>query len=191
MNRCARCENPATEGSYFCTKHGGPVVQSKSRMYDLNKTEYLKSLAIRAKEIENNPEFTSVKTELGILRIILERLLTRCADDDQLLLRQGEVINLVDKIEKLTKTVREAEKELGLLLTREQARELAGKLLSVITDATNTLKNKIEDSKNTLRPLVSNPSMLDSLLGQELFMSFMEEIADNFGDAINGLQSKD
>jgi len=193
--RCATCEEEAIEGSYYCQKHGGFVeIQKKNRaaIYNFNKTKYMKELAARSKEMKASPEFTSVKEELGILRVVLERLLDRIESDDELLLRQGEIMGLIDKIEKLTKTVREAEKELGVLLSRDQMKEVVGLLVKTIEDCTSKLDNKFQATKLSIRGFTKDDvyKQIDALFSDTFLLEFKENVADRFGEAIDGLYSK-
>lgn len=184
--RCAKCEKEPEPGSFYCMAHGGAIQKTKekkARLYDLNKTEYLRKLSDRAIEMEASPEFVSVKSELGILRVVLERVLEQCDSHEKLVLRQGEITNLIDKIARLALQLKDTEKELGLLLSREQTKEIAGELLKVLLVATEQLKQKIESTKLTLRADMSDDlfAKLDSMLSPDLFFNFMEKVADDFG----------
>lgn len=146
------CNRPVIENSPFCTYHS-PRLPAPT-IYDWAKTEYLRSLATRIEDFKDTRTF-NLREEIGILRVILERLLASVEDDPTLLLRSSEIQQTILTIERLLKTTHEMERQSGTLLTREEVREIATTLLTILVETLESLAQKEKKRFQALQALAS------------------------------------
>lgn len=204
-NRCqgvgpsGQCEFRAEPGRKYCRLHGGSantgslLKSAKQTFYELDETEYLKKFSARANMMGYSHDSRSLRSEIGILRATLERLLKNIEDDEGLQFRSGELIALSGKIESLEKTSLMLEKELGQLMSLEEAKQLAGELLEVLFRELDALKEKedlrIERGKALIERLILEDEIKSDLLTfiEPLGIErALEKIADAFGDIVSG-----
>lgn len=197
-----QCTFRAEVGSKFCRIHGGRhntslAAQARSTFYQLDETEYIKQFAQRVDALGYSHDSRSLRSELGILRATLERILTTIADDESLTFRSGELIALSARIESLQKTSMALEKELGELMSIEEAKELAADLLKILFDEIEELQNKENFRASKARELIDRLVLPDELKNELRgyfeplgLQTALENIADSFGDTVNGAGSK-
>jgi hypothetical protein len=195
-----QCEFRAEEGKRYCRLHGGgsAIISSgkQGTYYDLDETEYLRKFSDRVNMLGFSHQSRSLRSEVGILRATLERLLKTVEDDEGLQFRSGELIALTAKIESLEKTSLVLEKELGQLMSLEEAKQIAGELLEVLFKELDALKDReadrIEQGKQLIERILIPDEIRADLLG---FMEplgiqrSLENIADAFGDIVSGKNS--
>lgn len=206
-NRCqgttpsGQCEFKAERGSKYCRLHSPlPLAMYKgaNTFYDLAETDYLKSFSDRVNTLGYTPQTRSLRSEIGILRAMLERLLNAVEDDAGLHFHSGEIIALSARIESLEKTSLTLEKELGQLMSLDEAKQLAGELLEVLFKELDNLKEREQlrtaDAKDLIeRILIPEELKLDllNLLGPLGIQESLENIADAFGDIVSGKNSRE
>lgn len=134
-------------GPKYCARHGGHRVlknedKESQRMY--MAALWKDRIGYQA----DHPKYKSLREEMGILRMTLERRLDFCKDDSQLMMYSGQITELVREIGKLAKTAHAIERDMGHLLDKSQAeawiQELVGIIGNYITDP-GDLQNISED----------------------------------------------
>lgn len=205
-NRCqgttpgGQCEFRAEPGGKYCRLHAplpAKLGRHNTSLYDLDETEYLKSFSDRINMLGYTPQTRSLRSEVGILRATLERLLNAIEDDAGLHFHSGEIIALSARIESLEKTSLALEKELGQLMSLDEAKQLAGELLEVLFKELDNLKEKetlrSADAKDLIDRLIIPEELkqdLIALTGPLGLKESLENIADAFGDIVSGKDSR-
>ncbi len=136
-NRCqgtyqhGQCPYLAAEGSKFCVRHGAnkqieAAENKKVHDYRLHKWQ------LRMDEFAASERLTSLRGEIGILRVMLEETLNMCEDAQQLMLYSHRVQDLTMKIDKLVNSLNKIELKTGNLLDKSQALILAAQIVDII-----------------------------------------------------------
>lgn len=108
------------DGPKGCPRHAGQrglTLESRAnvKQYQLAKWED------RIQNQKDHPEIKSLRSEIGITRMLLETRLEKCRDPDELLMSAHSISELVRTLEKLISTCHRVELELGQLLDKSQA----------------------------------------------------------------------
>ena len=149
-----RCPNKALDGIDFCILHGGnKALQSKEKemMYDWARTDFLKKLKNQIPRFTHGPKKYDISEELGITRIMLNEILAKCEDANDLLRYNNQINNLIDKIERLIKSSLKVDEKLSLLISQDDVIKIAQGLVEImqeyITDPVmmNEIALKFED----------------------------------------------
>lgn len=86
----------------------------------------------RLEEFAENDKATSLKSEIGILRVTLEAILNKCEDSTQLLLYSSKISDLTVKIEKLIASSHRIEKALGNLMDKSTALNFGEQVVALV-----------------------------------------------------------
>lgn len=127
-----QCLYKALEGSKYCPLHNGHLGNRKHQQAMVHRY----NLAIWQSRVDEFAEDDSVKSlrgEIGITRMLLERILLQCHDDVQLLIYAGAIGNLVEKINKLVVSCDRLEGRMGMLLDKAAITVLAGQFVEIMT----------------------------------------------------------
>lgn len=136
-NRCQasnanlQCPFLAEPGSKYCGRHSGSTVQviqeqQRARQYRLQVWQQ------RLDEFTESPDVKSIRDEIGILRLVLENVLNKASDDHALLMYSAQISDLCVKIEKLVSSCNRLEVNMGMLLDKSAALNLAGQIVEII-----------------------------------------------------------
>lgn len=112
-----QCLNKSVEGTEYCPAHGGRDKMPHKRIYELKASKYQ---AILERQTDHEG-IKSLRTEIGVLRMLMETRLNQINDDSQLLLESQSISNLVGQIEKLVSSCNKIELQLGDIITEDQA----------------------------------------------------------------------
>lgn len=142
-----KCSYLPIEGSIYCQYHGGRrradlATAKRESIYDWTQTKYLQSIE---QGIHRSSRSTSLKEELGMVRILLQTLIETFEDKNAAFLKSGEILALVSKIESIAKTTHTIDKELGELVSRDEAKEIGSKMLQVLVDNLTVFVNDKND----------------------------------------------
>jgi len=185
-----RCTRPAIENSPFCAVHSPRKAEVPS-MYQWAKNDYLRTLEDRVKQFKD-PRTFNLREEIGILRVVLERILNSVTDDPSLMLVSSEIQQTILTIERLLKTTHEMERQSGELMSRDEVRDITTSLLQIMVDVLEelTVREKqrfreltewyethkdIEDAQDLLILIQTPPDVSGAL----------EEIADRYAETIS------
>lgn len=155
-NRCQsmmggeQCPFLSVEGTTRCPSHGAnkqlEAVERK-KVHDYILQQWM----VRVDEFAASERLTSLRGEIGILRMLLENTLNMCEDAQQLMMYSHRVQDLTMKVDKLVQTLNKVELKTGNLLDKSQALILAGQIVDIIgkhvTDATaiDQISNELID----------------------------------------------
>jgi protein tyrosine phosphatase (PTP) superfamily phosphohydrolase (DUF442 family) len=192
------CPYLPVPGDTRCALHGGKVLliaerEKKKSLYDLDKTEYLKQLQVSMNDIEANPRSQSLVDEIGILRVTLQRILSQVDADATLFLRSGEIQTLIKTIESLSKTHLAIAKEVGDLMSKEDAKKLADALMQTLVSALRAFERTEQERNDAIRSVLRDTEYLSDV--EEFLVpvekqSILEEVADGFQKVIRSSGSK-
>lgn len=125
-----QCRIQRTEGSQYCTMHGGADSQSvKQRIF---RQYRLAQWQQRVDEFSDHDGVKSLREEIGICRMILESIITNCKDQTDLLLYSNKITDIIGRIEKLVVSCNRLESSMGMLLDKTAALNLASQIVTII-----------------------------------------------------------
>jgi hypothetical protein len=127
-----QCRYRAVPGGTTCYLHGGNKTLQSQRLASLNAYRLSKFQA----EIQRHAEddgIKSLRTEIGILRVIMEERLNACKDSTDLLLQSGPISDLVSKIERVVTSCHKLENQMGQLLDKQALMNFANTVISIVT----------------------------------------------------------
>ena len=140
-NRCqgsgqrGQCEYLAEQrpdGTYYkyCVRHLGGTrkreEQQRMRNYRLDRFQ------ARMEEFAENDAIKSLREEVGIARMLLEEVIRKCQDSDELLLASNRISELTARIEKLVMSCHRLEQSSGMLLDKASILRLADTIVDII-----------------------------------------------------------
>lgn len=120
----------------YCSIHGGVDLQQKREKASLDMYRLAK-YGERVKELKDHGEIKGLRSEIGILRMVLEQRLNQCKDETELVLSSNVISDLVAKIEKLVTSCHKLESSMGQLLDRQQILQFAEVIIKIIGEHVN------------------------------------------------------
>ena len=138
-NRCqgvniqGQCNNKALNGSKFCPVHGGNIGAAKEEAKSLS-TYRLAKYQVRLNEMAQHDKLKNLKDEIGILRILMEEMFSRCDTDITLIQHTPQLADLAMKIGKLVETCTKLDRILSQYISKNDAVQLGMEIVGVIAD---------------------------------------------------------
>lgn len=102
------------------------IAKKVKKMYDLAMWQS------RVEEFSDHDEVKTLRSEIGVLRLLLENTLIKCKNQTDLLLYSAKISELVGKIEKLVMSCNRLEASTGMLLDKSAALHLASQMVEII-----------------------------------------------------------
>lgn len=137
-NRCqaiigqgGQCEYRAEPNSQYCIRHGGNkgnFAAEKRRLHDYRLQQWQQ----RLNEFAASEVATSLRGEVGILRVMLEETMNMCKNPTDLHLYSSRIQDLVMKIDKVVNSVAKLDMRSGNLLDKSGCLILAGQIVEII-----------------------------------------------------------
>lgn len=126
-----QCLNRQVEGSNFCMVHGGQnvagrVKKERQRLYALDKYQQ------KLDKMEDHSELKTLRSEIGIMRMLLETRLNQCNTDTDLLIHSQSISLMVSNIEKLVSSCTKIDLQLGKMLDENQAINWVYEIVEII-----------------------------------------------------------
>jgi hypothetical protein len=116
----------------YCPKHG------KTRAMAQQKKEYHDYLSgqwqMELEKFASSDKVKSLRGELGVLRLLVQKTLEKCQTADDLLMYSTKLASLAMQIEKLVVSCDKLEVRMGELLTREVALSFASSIISILQE---------------------------------------------------------
>lgn len=127
-----QCPYFKVPGTKFCHRHGFNSQEQKQeaaslRLYRLSKWQN------RVNEFADSEKVKSLREEQGILRVLLEEILNKCQDRDDLIMNSAKIADIVTRIEKLTFSMHKIETATGSLLDKEAVLHFATLVVQIIS----------------------------------------------------------
>lgn len=126
-----QCPYMAVEGGSYCLRHGG-ATQRESNRQEAIRNYRLAKWQERVGQFADNDQVKSLREEIGVLRMLLEETVVRCAESTDLLIHSSTISDLVMKLEKLVASCHRLETASGQLLDRAAALQLASKVVEIV-----------------------------------------------------------
>lgn len=124
-----QCPYIREEGSDYCMRHTGKSngQAKESRNYQLAIWQS------RVNQFADNNQVKSLREEIGILRLVLEKILLKCQNDNDIFLYSSKISDHVTKIEKVVTSCHRLEEKTNLLLDKSAILQLAGTFVEIIS----------------------------------------------------------
>lgn len=119
--------------SNYCKRHGGNralASEEKQKIRNYNLTKWRN----RVNMFADNPEVKSLREEIGILRMMLETILEKCKDENDLIMFCGKIQELVRDINKVVDSCHRLEERTGVLLDKPTILSLGDAIVSIISE---------------------------------------------------------
>ena len=117
----------------FCKVHGG-FASEKSEIRDNLRNYQLTKFKARHDRHASSPQIKNLRDEVGILRMMMEEKLNKCADDNDLILQSGAISDLALKIEKVVGSCHKLEGSMNQLLDKQAILQFASEMIAVISN---------------------------------------------------------
>lgn len=133
----ARCQGVTPKGqcqmvrmpqSQFCRAHVGCIANKGAAMRNYRVGKWQQ----RMEELADNNQVKSLREEIGVCRMMLEEIVNRCGDGQELVMFSNKIADLVMKIEKLVVSCHKLEERTGMLLDRTSALYLATRIVDLV-----------------------------------------------------------
>jgi len=127
-----QCWREAEYGSEFCLAHGGKSTEQaeNKRMYHLAEVDS----RLRLAELSGHDDIKSLREEIGLVRILIEKQVNSAKGDIDLLSRCGSINNLILTLSRLTKDCQALEKDLGELLSKQAVFRLIQSMCEIVVE---------------------------------------------------------
>jgi hypothetical protein len=167
-NRCTakgdggegQCVFLAVEGQKTCAKHAGLLGQK--RLEQKRVSDYrLQQWQSRVDEFSASDNVRSLRSEIGILRMMLETTFNQCRSDMDLMLYSSKIADMVMKIDRVVASCAKLEDRQGNLLDKSAVLILAGQIVDAISRHVTDIQ-VVDDISNEIINLVAK------LAGKEL-----------------------
>lgn len=123
-----QCTLERVENSSFCRMHGGATTEKKNERKAVRNL-HLARIHADMELKQEAPDIKSLRDEVCLLRVLLEKLVNSCVDDTELLLRSGKISDLVMKVEKLVFSCHRLEGSMGKLLDKQVVLDYANRIV--------------------------------------------------------------
>jgi hypothetical protein len=155
-----QCWNERAEGSTNCEAHGGKSTAEadEKKLYFLSQARYRTRLA----ELSEHEEIKSLREEIALARMLIERRFDIIKSDEQLIQACAPINTMLLTVERLVKSAHIIEQNLGSLLAKPTVLRLGQQLCEIVIDElagidgheeivdriTDRIVRAIADSKN-------------------------------------------
>ena len=131
MTKHGQCRFGRVDGSTLCFRHCRNRQQiEKKKMNNYLLTSYYG----RAAELASSDGIKSLKDEIALLRLLLERILNNINNDSDLLIATPQIADLVTKINNTVLTSHKLESQMGQLMDKEQVVIIANQMVNIIAE---------------------------------------------------------
>ena len=150
-NRCQainkageQCLYACVPGEDMCIGHVKGLKKKRVRRYNVVKWKAELERHTDADTIYN------IREEIGVLRVVMETLLKKCYDEDELLLRAPQISDLVSKIERIVNSSVKLEQRLRNLLDINAVNQFSNVVINAVIEALEDLKIDQDSRDNAL-----------------------------------------
>lgn len=133
VGQTGQCPYVRVEGSQYCPRHGGNKAK-EAQVREAVRTYRLAQWQQRVNEFADDGQIKSLREEIGITRLLLEKQINACTNDVELLINSHKISDLVMKMEKLISSCHNMEMKMGMLLDRTAILQLGSVIVEVISN---------------------------------------------------------
>lgn len=131
VNSQGQCRNKHVPGGSVCLVHGGNKQIQSQKTKSLNNYR-LDRWKARLQRFSHSDKLKNLHDEIGILRMVLEEVLTQCHKPNDLIMRSQQISQMVLNIDKVVTSCHKLENSMGQLLDRSALIQFAGKVVDII-----------------------------------------------------------
>ena len=114
-----------------CPRHAGEVKARQNELQRINDYR-IRTWQSRIDEFSNGEGVKSLRGEIGIVRMMIEEILSQANDTQQLMMYSSRVQKLVQTCESLVRTCDKLEDKMGLMMDKTSALTFAGQIVRII-----------------------------------------------------------
>jgi len=155
------CMLNAITDSEYCKNHtkfmGQHPDAERKRVFNYN----LDKFRARVEGFAISPALKNLHEEIGVLRMMLETLINKCQDDHDLMMNSTQISSMVCNIERLVVSANKLDINLGQLLDRNQATQLAEELIQIITEEIDD-ESRIANIASRITASMNRITLLDT-----------------------------
>ncbi len=160
-----QCWRQAEYGCEFCLKHGGrsKAQAEEKRLYQLANIDNRRRLA----ELAGDDNIKSLREEIGLLRLLIERTMNAAKTDAELLSYSSSINSMLLTGQKLIKNCHELEQSTGELLSKPAVMRLVQRICEIINEELQGIEGHeqiIDQIVTRLFPAVSNAQNNEPLM---------------------------
>lgn len=145
-NAHGQCQFRKRPGSDYCISHtAGRNKADKQAVHDFRLGQYQE----RVDQFAGSRKVNTLKGEVGILRLLLEQILSQCTNPNAFLSYSEKITNLVNITNKTLTVSHALEEKTGLVLSRDKVLLICDRIITIIaehitdTDDLEVIANKI------------------------------------------------
>ncbi len=94
----------------------------------------LQRIQARVNEFSDNESIKSLREEIGLTRLLIEEIVNRCQDANELILYSSKIQSLISQAEKLVVSCHKLEQSNNLLVNKDSILQLTNVIVNIITD---------------------------------------------------------
>lgn len=164
-----QCMNQAERGADYCIAHNGgrgTALAQDKRTYHLTTLRDRTRLA----ELADSDSVKSLRDEIGLARMLIERRFNLIREDKDLLLHSGEIHRMLLTVERLVKSADSIEQKLGVQLSRETALRITKDIIEAVIDELQDLPDfdaRIDRIYSRCIPVVAKATNQEQRPGQK------------------------
>ena len=162
-NRCqnvgkrGQCINLSVNNGTRCMVHGGNKQLQSQELKSL-KNFRLGKWQASIERHASSPQIKTLRSEIGILRILLEERLTKCQDVNDLMMHSGVISDLVMKVDRLVTSCHKLEGSMGQLLDKSALLQFASQIIEVISAELEGEDEKLNNIAEGIVALLQQPN---------------------------------
>jgi len=129
MTQIGQCTNLSAETSDYCALHGANRAAKRDfKNYSLGMWRAKMNAKLE------NPEFKSLREEVGLIRMLVDSRFTKIKNDTDLMLESQAIADLMMKAERLVMSCNKLEASTGQLMDKQAILVYASKLIGYIDE---------------------------------------------------------
>lgn len=136
MHVQGQCSYKRIPGSPFCAQHTSGQAHAA---HEKTAARHYLAAQWRAQvgTFADDDKIKSLRTEIGILRLLLQKTMERCRSDNDLLMRSSSIGELILKIEKLVVSCHKLDTNLGETLDKGQLSLFGNTIIAIVSEFIN------------------------------------------------------
>lgn len=127
-----QCRNLADNEFKLCpihiSAHNRTLKNRQINMYDLTKWR------AKVQGFADHDDISSLRQEIGVTRLVLERLIEQCQTEADLIIYSNKITELVKTIKTLVQDCHRLDKSRGSLLDKTTILKIAGDIIDIVTE---------------------------------------------------------
>jgi hypothetical protein len=150
-----QCEYLAVEGSETCEYHSGghnerKLTRKRIERYLIDNEQLRKSYLRQ----NDDAHYLDLKDEISLTHAMIERRLNAIQTDADVMMAIGPFTQLVQRLESMKLNLMKLQQQLGLVLGKDELRQLAVKFAEVLDNELDGIEDKEERMDRILEQLV-------------------------------------